>query len=701
MKIKNIKINSYGKLKEKEINLKNNFNIIYGKNESGKSTLLNYIKNIFYGISKNKNGKEVSDYEKYLPWIGEEFSGKIEYELDNGEHFEIYRDFHKKNPKIFNSNLEEISHEFKIDKKDGNQFFSQQTGVTEQIYTSTIMTEQQEIILEKQEQNILIQKIANLAGSGDDNVSFQKAITQLGKRQLEEVGTSRTQDRPLNLVQNRLKQLEVVLKEEKLHFQNREDLQEKKNKLERELEKEKNINNAIRKLNMLTKESQLEEEKIHVKEKIENENQKKLEKILQEKNDLLKNNLLENNFIKDDLQEKNNLNKFEKNNNLKNKIIKNNFYENKKENNFENKKINSKKEIKNKLNNLNYLNKKNKINLFIFSIIFILLIMINIFNYIKIKNNLLYYFSVIIFILELIFFIFNHRKNKNKIKKIENDIEQEKERQNQFNEKISILDSQIHLIEQEIEKQQQEIVKEKAEINTKLQAEKQKIENEYPNILISNLLLIEDRNMIEKKLEESNQKIMDYQLQLNGIQYEDSRISEKVEEMISAKEEYENLKEELEILQEKEKYFELTKKFLEKAYEKMKNSVTPKFTQNLSEIVAKISDGKYQKVSIHEKEGLVVETKNGEYISANLLSVGTIDQLYLSLRLSMLDEISKEKMPIILDEAFAYFDDERLKNILLFLNEQTKEHQVILFTCSIREKEILNQLNIPYEWIEI
>ena len=698
MKIKNIKINSYGKLKEKEINLKNNFNIIYGKNESGKSTLLNYIKNIFYGISKNKNGKEISDYEKYLPWIGEEFSGKIEYELDNGEHFEIYRDFHKKNPKIFNSNLEEISHEFKIDKKDGNQFFGEQTGVTEQIYTSTIMTEQQEIILEKQEQNILIQKIANLAGSGDDNVSFQKAITQLGKRQLEEVGTSRTQDRPLNLVQNRLKQLEVVLKEEKLHFQNREDLQEKKNKLERELEKEKNTNNAIRKLNMLTKESQLEEEKIQVKEKIENENQKKLEKILQEKDDLIKNNseknnLLENNFIKDDLQEKNN--------NLKNKIIKNNFYENKKENNFENKKINSKKEIKNKLNNLNYLNKKNKINLLMFSIIFILLIMMNIFNYIKIKNNLLYYFSVIIFILELIFFIFNHRKNKNKIKKIENDIEQEKERQNQFNEKISILDSQIHLIEQEIEKQQQEIVKEKTEINTKLQAEKQKIENEYPNILISNLLLIEDRNMIEKKLEESNQKIMDYQLQLNGIQYEDSRIFEKVEEMISAKEEYENLKEELEILQEKEKYFELTKKFLEKAYEKMKNSVTPKFTQNLSEIVAKISNGKYQKVSIHEKEGLVVETKNGEYISANLLSVGTIDQLYLSLRLSMLDEISKEKMPIILDEAFAYFDDERLKNILLFLNEQTKENQVILFTCSIREKEILNQLNIPYEWIEI
>ena len=52
MKIQNIKINNYGNLKQKEIYLKNNINIIYGKNETGKSTLLNYLKNIFYGISK-------------------------------------------------------------------------------------------------------------------------------------------------------------------------------------------------------------------------------------------------------------------------------------------------------------------------------------------------------------------------------------------------------------------------------------------------------------------------------------------------------------------------------------------------------------------------------------------------------------------------------------------------------------------------
>ena len=91
MKINYLKINGFGKLKNKEINLENNINLIYGKNESGKSTLLSFINSMFYGISKNKNGKEISDYEKYKPWVGEEFSGKLKYSLDNNENYEIFR----------------------------------------------------------------------------------------------------------------------------------------------------------------------------------------------------------------------------------------------------------------------------------------------------------------------------------------------------------------------------------------------------------------------------------------------------------------------------------------------------------------------------------------------------------------------------------------------------------------------------------
>ena len=67
----------------------------------------------------------------------------------------------------------------------------------------------------------------------------------------------------------------------------------------------------------------------------------------------------------------------------------------------------------------------------------------------------------------------------------------------------------------------------------------------------------------------------------------------------------------------------------------------------------------------------------------------------------MAQEISEEKMPIILDETFAYFDNERLENVLKYLINELKENQVILFTCTKREQEILNKLNIEYNLVEL
>lgn len=565
MKIENIKVNSYGILKEKEINLKDNLNIIYGKNESGKSTLLNYMKNIFYGISKNKNGKEISDYEKYKPWIGEEFSGKIKYRLDNGMNYEIYRDFTKKNAKLFDENLEEISNQYKIDKKDGSQFFYDQTNVDEKMYLSTIMTPQQEVVLERSTQNVLVQKIANLAGTGEDNVSFQKAMDKLNKRLVEEVGTSRTQDRPLNLIQKRMKEIETVLKTELCYTENKQNLVSNKNEILEELEKERNRNNELKKLNMLTQKNQIEEEKNELKKQLQNEKEEKVKK-----------------------------------------------------------------------------------NYFTFGIILVLLIIINILNFQFIDNKIINYILLSLIPIELTLFAINYIKNK-KLKK-------------------------------ELQKQKNEIQKQKE---------------------ISDKNLVSKIEEIQKQIEDSEQQMINYRLKLNSLEYEDKNISEKLEEIVSLKEEYENLKEQLQIVEEKNRCIQATKELLEKAYEQMKKSVTPKFTQNLSNLIQKITDGKYRKVSIHEEKGLIVELENGEYKSANLLSVGTIDQLYLSLRLAMLDEISQEKMPIILDEAFAYFDDERLKNSLLFLMEEAKEHQIILFTCTKREKQILDELNLDYHWVEI
>ena len=58
-------------------------------------------------------------------------------------------------------------------------------------------------------------------------------------------------------------------------------------------------------------------------------------------------------------------------------------------------------------------------------------------------------------------------------------------------------------------------------------------------------------------------------------------------------------------------------------------------------------------------------------------------------------------MPIILDEAFAYYDEERLSNILEFLNKEYADRQIIILTCTQREKNILQEKNIEYNYIEL
>ena len=264
MNINNLKINGYGKLEKKEMQLEKGINIIKGNNESGKSTLLNFISAMFYGASKNKNGKDISDFEKYKPWSAEEFSGKIKYTLDNDEQYEVFREFSKKNPKIYNENLEDISSNFNIDKTKGNQFFVEQTGIDENLFFNTMTICQDEVVLDNSKQNVLVQKITNVVSSGDDNVSYKKTMDKLNKKMLDEVGTARTTERPLNIVEDEIKSLEADRNElefYKVKFQNLD--QEKVNIKTRlnETKKELEILKAIKEYKQT---EQLEEQKIGI-----------------------------------------------------------------------------------------------------------------------------------------------------------------------------------------------------------------------------------------------------------------------------------------------------------------------------------------------------------------------------------------------------------------------------------------------------
>ena len=218
----------------------------------------------------------------------------------------------------------------------------------------------------------------------------------------------------------------------------------------------------------------------------------------------------------------------------------------------------------------------------------------------------------------------------------------------------------------------------------------------------------EMRELAEEELYENKEKlpkieetINNNRIRIKGLEIEYNTIVPQLDEMVVLEEKREADKEKLAELREKESIINIAIENLMDAYEEMKTTITPKFTKNLSESIQKISSNKYNKVTINDENGMIIENNRGEYVEAIKLSTGTIDQLYLALRLSMIDELSKENLPIILDESFAYSDNNRLKNMLQYLTSDLNNHQTIIFTCTDREQKMLEEMNIPYNVVEL
>ena len=625
MRILNLKINRFGKLKNKEIGLAPHINLVYGKNESGKSTLLKYILSMFYGVSKNKNGKEISDMDKYTPWESEEFSGKIQYELDNGEFFEIYREFKKKNPKVFDQNSEDISKKFNIDKTKGNQFFYEQTKIEEELFLSTMVSEQQSVKLDSKSQNILIQKISNLIGTGEDTVSYQKTKKNLDKRLLEEVGTTRSQDRPINIIRKRISEVE----EEKAYLRpyalEKYEIQQSKEEYHLKSKQLKNKIDLIKELKILDEKNTIEQEKIEVNKKIEKEYLEKLRE-LELKRDLKKQNQKE---------------------------------------------INNKKLL-------------SPIITSAFSV------MISVISFVVISNlQIVLALIAILGIINILYaFWYMKKQKKNKTEKTKG------------SDELLQIEKEIEITQKSHEEQLDKIKKMQETLNLNNSLEKQRIKIKYIEQINNNNINIDDHNLI-MELNILQDQYQNQLLKIRSLELDEQNILPRLDKLAGLEEELEDLKEQEQELELKRDCIELAKEVIESSYQKMKSEVSPKFAEKISKQMQVVSNGKYRNIKLNDNTGFMVEIENGDYIPAEQLSVGTIDQLYLSLRLSSIEDITEEKMPILLDETFVYFDEERLENMLQYLHSNYPDRQILIFTCSRREKEVLDKLKISYNLVEM
>ena len=118
----------------------------------------------------------------------------------------------------------------------------------------------------------------------------------------------------------------------------------------------------------------------------------------------------------------------------------------------------------------------------------------------------------------------------------------------------------------------------------------------------------------------------------------------------------------------------------------------PRISQRAQELFGKLTGGRYERITLGEDFSVSAAAQGENTLYGTLWrSDGTVDQLYLALRLAVAEELTPEA-PLVLDDAFVRFDDQRLAQAVQILQQIGETKQVILFTCQSRENKIMEEL---------
>ncbi|VEF48766.1 P-loop containing nucleoside triphosphate hydrolase [Bacillus freudenreichii] len=121
---------------------------------------------------------------------------------------------------------------------------------------------------------------------------------------------------------------------------------------------------------------------------------------------------------------------------------------------------------------------------------------------------------------------------------------------------------------------------------------------------------------------------------------------------------------------------------LEKVMGKYKEGRFPKVIRKATEYFSFLTDDEYIRLHVHPDGNLTVERKDRILFSPAELSRGTGEQLYIAIRLALVHVLKEEyPFPVIIDDGFVNFDQERTKRMLQLIQNFSADAQVLLFTC--------------------
>ena len=210
----------------------------------------------------------------------------------------------------------------------------------------------------------------------------------------------------------------------------------------------------------------------------------------------------------------------------------------------------------------------------------------------------------------------------------------------------------------------------------------------------------ENEDEIDDAIREKNIRLVEVEKKIKDIEneiknrFKGKRDIPTIEEEIKAVESY---------IEESEKQLKasnITDEILKEVYNEIRGSFGPILNKNVISSFKELTNNKYKDVMVSDTYEMKVKDDNN-ILSADILSNGANDQLYLSLRLAFIEMIFKnKKVPIYLDDAFVQYDDIRMEKTIKYLIKENFE-QYILFTCQRREESVARKNSIEHKYIKL
>ena len=683
MRISGIFIKKYGKFEDFTIPLNGGFNLIYGENEAGKTTLNSFIRRMAYGMPlRDRSGLKTNDRLRYTPLTGGNMQGSLKLELENGEKILVSRTFGKTASadrlSVLNDTTGEEVPRFRDEENLGEILF----GCSDGMFEKTLWFRQNGTYMGGNDDEIT-RRLINLAVSGDEDVSTKAAAEKLTAIQKSlKAPDNRSAPGKIDKLTRELNELT----DERLRLERKSEQLAEAEQLLTALTAERSaIEKSIEKYQELQKTVEVKQ-KFEIVQKIE-QHSAEIETLKSDENYVkFCRNIIENNS-------KNGENKLiliQKNSEIE-EIIKSQKNE----------------ELKKDDSELSALVKK-KNGRYLLHWIGLLIFAGGILGYFGMDDWLFLILSAVGIAIAA-FAWFDVRKLKPIVKELTESCVVAVQEEQDKTARLDTLKTEVEeiyaelgvasygeLLERTAEAERTAVKIELLQENIRilldgkdfeeLRRAAERFEPTSQVLEMNKTRIDETLNNGQAKLLQISEKIQDAARMVNMIAADEQTLAAVETNIKKCEEELETAKFELDAVKLAVDTFDV-------AVSEMKNNFTPRLNSAANEVIESITNGKYGDLRISEDLDIKV-SRDGELIEGEILSAGAFDQIYFSLRMAIIKLLCGENKILFMDDTFTQYDDVRMKAAFDYILELSRDMQVIMFTCQSRELELARKYGV-------